>query len=307
MSEKPVYLGDLDKANVQAFINSFDTIFTDCDGVLWVENRVIENSEKTLNRMRQLGKNVYYITNNSTKTREEFVKKCQNLGFDAKWDEIISTAYLAAEYFSSIKFNKKVYVIGSRGITDELDRFGIRHTDVGPDLLEKDLEEYINNKFKLDPEVGAVLIGFDQYLSYPKILKGANYLRNRDCLFVATNGDENFVIDDLLIPGTGSLLKCLETATGRQAYVIGKPNDYIRESATKKSLTSPSRTLMIGDKCNTDILFGKKCGFQTLLVLSGVTDREELTKFAASLDPSDRDLVPKYYINKLGDLLRHLS
>lgn len=123
----------------------------------------------------------------------------------------------------------------------------------------------------MDPEVGAVVIGFDQHLSFPKILKGGNYLMNRECLFIATNADENFMVDGLLIPGitltllsaahrvprplvptffsgTGSLVRCMETATGRSATVIGKPNEYIKESAMRVCTSPPSRTLMIGDK-----------------------------------------------------------
>lgn len=104
-------------------------------GVLWFENDVIKNSELTMNRFRELGKRVFYVTNNSTKTREELVKKCEKLGFKANQDDVISTGYLAAEYLKNLGFNKKVYVIGSGGVIQELDRFGLQHTGIGVSLI----------------------------------------------------------------------------------------------------------------------------------------------------------------------------
>ena len=88
-----------------------------------------------MNKFREIGKRVFYVTNNSTKTREDLVKKCEKLGFKASEGDVISTAYLAAEYLKNLGFNKKVYVIGSEGVIKELDRFGLEHTDIGVRLI----------------------------------------------------------------------------------------------------------------------------------------------------------------------------
>lgn len=77
-------LSKLTKEEVRQFINSFDTVLTDCDGVLWLENNIIDKSPEVIHRLRELGKKVFYITNNSTKLRDEFVQKCKKLNYPCK-------------------------------------------------------------------------------------------------------------------------------------------------------------------------------------------------------------------------------
>lgn len=100
-------------------------------GVLWKLDKVIEGSPAALNKLRELGKRIMYITNNNIKPREYYVDKARKLGFIAEEEEILSTAYLTAEYLKSIGFNKKAYVVGSEGLVLELDRVGISNIGVG--------------------------------------------------------------------------------------------------------------------------------------------------------------------------------
>lgn len=87
---------------------------------------------------------------------------------------------------------------------------------------------------------------------------------------------------------------------------MGKPEPYIADMIKNQYDVVPDRTLMIGDRANTDILLGSRCGFKTLLVLSGVTTIEEVENWKHSTNPEDEQLVPDYYIDTLGDLLPHL-
>lgn len=88
---------------------------------------------------------------------------------------------------------------------------------------------------------------------------------------------------------------------------MGKPDEYMAKMLMNQSNIDPKRTLMIGDRCNTDILFGSRWGFTTLLVLTGVTSQSDLEKLKQSDRQEERDLIPDYYINSLGDLLPYLK
>lgn len=293
---------------MHAWLDSFDTVLTDCDGVLWVYDEQLPGAVDTLNRLRQLGKRVFFVTNNSTKTREDFMCKAVRMGFVANKEEIISTSYLAASYLKQVGFNKVVYIVGSKGVSRELDHVGIDHFGVGPDVHKApSLGEFVG-KVKLSSDVGAVVVGFDEHFSYPKMLRAASYLEREGCLFVATNTDERFPMPQrgLVVPGTGSIVRSIETAAGREALCVGKPNDYMKKVLIQEHGIQPGRTLMIGDRCNTDILLGTRCGFHTLLVLTGVTSLDELICLKQSQSAKDKELLPDFYIDKLGDILPYL-
>jgi len=133
MSNKCKEVSSMSDAEVKDWFNSFDTVMTDCDGVLWVGSEPIRGSPEIINRFRELGKRVFYVTNNSTKHRKEYKAKVDKLGFGGSLDEIIGTAYLAATFLEQIQFDKSkmVYVVGSTGITQELDDVGIKYLPIG--------------------------------------------------------------------------------------------------------------------------------------------------------------------------------
>ncbi|KAK7072173.1 hypothetical protein SK128_001979, partial [Halocaridina rubra] len=238
----------LDKQCLQAFLNSFDNVLTDCDGVLWSGDIIIGKANEALNKLRSLGKKVFYVTNNSTKSRIEYVEKCKRLGFIAEKDDIVSSSYVLAQYLHQLKFNKKAYIIGTSGISQELEEVGITHTGIAPDPPVEDVF-MLKDTVQLDPDVGAVIVGFDGHFSFPKILKAASYLEKKECLFIGTNTDERFPIskNSLVFPGTGCLVKAIETVAERPPVIMGKPSEKMFTVISKKHNLQPSRTLMIGD------------------------------------------------------------
>ncbi|XP_042867918.1 glycerol-3-phosphate phosphatase-like [Penaeus japonicus] len=289
---------------LQAFLNSFDTVLTDCDGVLWSGDVTIGQANEAVKKLQSLGKKVFYVTNNSTKSRDEYVTKCERLGFVAEKEEIVSSSFVMAQYLKQQGFNKKVYVVGTSGMTSELDNVGIAHTDIGPEPLTTNAFK-LPEIMKLDPEVGAVAVGFDPDFSFPKIMRAASYLENPECLFIATNTDERFPVSNsnLVFPGTGSFVRSVETVAERPPVIMGKPSDKMFTVISEKYQLKPSRTLMIGDRCNTDILFGKNCGLHTLVVLTGVTKKEDLESWTKSADEEKHRLLADYYLPQLGDLV----
>ncbi|XP_001603048.1 glycerol-3-phosphate phosphatase [Nasonia vitripennis] len=294
------YLKSLAKAEFKAFLESFDFVLSDCDGVLWREKEVIKGSPETVARFKESGKKFFYITNNNCKTRAELVDKCKSHTYEAAVEEILCTSYLAAVYLKEQNFKKKAYVIGSEGITKELDAQAIKHCGLGPDPIEGDELDMLMN-FKKDPEVGAVVVGFDKHFSYPKLVKAATYAHDRGNHFIGTNPDfERPSPNENLFPGAGCYLLAIEAAAGRKAVVLGKPEPFVSELIRKKYGVNPARTLMIGDNLSTDILLGKRCGFTTLLVMSGITTKEELEKQRRD---SPNSILPDFYADQLSDVL----
>ena len=301
------HITSLSKEEFKNFIESIDVILSDCDGVLWRETEVIQNSPETVNKFKQLGKKFFYITNNNTKTRSEFVEKCDRLNYDAAMEEIVCTSFLAAVYLKEKKFDKKAYVIGSEGILKELEAQGIKHSGIGPDIMDGDEVELVKN-FKPDPEIGAVVVGFDKYFSFPKLVKAATYLQDPNIHFVGTNCDtERPSPNNNRFPGTGCFIQTIEAASNRSAVMVGKPESFLIEYIIKKYGLNPKRTLMIGDNCNTDILLGKRCGFKTLLVLTGITSQSDVDAMNTSTADSKNSIIPDYYADELGDVLKMVA
>ena len=167
--------------------------------------------------------------------------------------------------------------------------------NVTQDPADNTLEPFSLADFTLDPSVAVVLCGFDKNINYTKISKGFLYLtRNEGCLFLATNEDSTFPDSAGLLPGAGSVSAPLRFALGRNPLCTGKPSKTMLDCVQaklvrvshvrkrKKVLTEvsicrhnfdPSRTIMVGDRLNTDILFGQAGGVSTLLVLTGKIKR----------------------------------
>jgi len=303
----------MSSTDIKSFVDSFDTVLTDCDGVLWKGNSPIENSPEMIHQFRKLGKKVIYVTNNSTKTRKEYVEKCSDLGFGGSYEEIYTTSFLSAAYLKSIGFSKKVYLYGTKGIADELANHGIDSIGLGPDPVPEDwVPPHSTNALtkaatELDSDVGCVIASIDYHSSYIKMLKAVSYLNNPETIFLATNMDERFPYSkDLVLPGTGSMVMSIITASRRQPKILGKPETFMFE-AVKKDFPDikPERTLMIGDNTKTDIMLGKNCGLKTLMVGSGVDSIQEANRWKTDSEctQDEKDRVPDFTIAKLGDLL----
>ncbi len=108
---------------------------------------------------------------------------------------------------------------------------------------------YVNGKIYLEKDIGAVVIGFDEHISYPKILKAANYLAKPNCLFLASNSDETLPMGvPMVVPGTGVIIKAVETASQKTSLIFGKPSTAMFDVISKQFQIDRQRTLMIGDR-----------------------------------------------------------
>ncbi|KAI9006238.1 HAD-like domain-containing protein [Phycomyces nitens] len=281
------------------FIDKFDNFLFDCDGVLWEGDHVFPGIIEAMQFLRKEGKKVFFVTNNSTKSRAAFLQKFKKLGIEANLDEIFSSAVATAAYLKHIlnfPADKKVYIIGMAGIQHELEAMDIRCCGG-----EADNGVFENEIVQNDPEVGAVVVGLDTQVNYKKYNKAFTYLRkNPGCHFIMTNQDSTFPVHGTLQPGAGSIAAPLITALNRQPdAILGKPAQNMMDTIFAEYKLDRERTCMIGDRLDTDIDFGLKGGVETLCVLTGVTSEEEIL--------SELNLiVPTYYIRGFADFIEEI-
>ncbi|EGG10109.1 uncharacterized protein MELLADRAFT_47200 [Melampsora larici-populina 98AG31] len=284
----------------KAFIDRFENYLFDCDGVIWHGDQLIPGVKDVLAYLRGRGKRLFFVTNNATKSRESFKSKFDRLGIEADLDEIFGSAYATALYLKRIlKFpeHKKVYVIGEKGVEDELASENIRYCG-GTDPADNEFLELMDfSSVTTDKEVGAVLCGFDMHINYKKLAKAHRYLiENEDCHFILTNDDSTFPTDGSIFPGSGAISAPLRYAVAgkKTPIVVGKPNQPMLDCILDKHHLDRSKTCMIGDRLDTDILFGINGQLSTLLVLTGVVKKAEI-------EQADAKIIPEFVIDSLGD------
>jgi len=188
-------------------------------------------------------------------------------------------------------------------LCSQLEAVGIECIGSGPDPIE---QYTLRNELLFDVDVqsnvSAVVVGFDVYFNYIKLMKSVNYLRDPAISFIAINEDETLPGPDpnVRIPGTGSLVAAIRSASGRDPIVLGKPHEPMWQFIQNTFHLDPTRTIMIGDRCNTDIKFGRDHGMRTLLVQTGVHKAADVTQ----LEQQGRsDCVPDFIVDNLTLLL----
>ncbi|EOO04076.1 putative 4-nitrophenylphosphatase protein [Phaeoacremonium minimum UCRPA7] len=251
-----------------------------------------------------LGKKTVFVTNNSTKSRSQYLKKLSSKNIPSTVDDIFGSAYSSAIYINRILKQpapkNKVFVIGEAGIEEELRSEGVPFIGGTDPSLRRDITDDdftgLSNGSLLDPDVGVVLAGLDFHINYLKLATAYQYL-SRGAVFLATNLDSTLPMNHAFFPGAGSISIPLVNMTKQTPLAMGKPSQAMMDAVEAFAKLDRARTCMIGDRLDTDIQFGidGKLG-GTLAVLTGVSKKEDWEK-------EDAQTVPKYYVTKLGDLL----
>ena len=247
--------------------------------------------------MRAAGKKLFFVTNNSTKSRAGYKSKFDSLGLDSiPAEEIFSSSFAAAAYLEQTNFKatgKKAYIIGEVGICQELDLIGVPYIG-GP--ADKDAQPNMGpgGKLEVDPDVGAVIVGFDRYVNYYKIQYAQLCINEHDAEFIATNLDAvTHLTDAQEWAGNGSMVGAIKGCTGQEPTVVGKPSPLMIEYLETKYGMDRSRICMVGDRLDTDVLFGTDNGLSSVLVLSGVTSEEKLLG-------DENTITPDYYCEDIN-------
>lgn len=299
------------KEIAQKLVDEHDFFLFDCDGVIWLDETLIPGVMKTLEYLDSKGKKYVFVTNNSSKSRKQYVEKFKKLGFRGITKEMIfPTCYAAAfnlKEHMEIPEGSKIWVLGDIGIEEELREFNyipVGGTDVlldAPFDLDSDL-------LKVDPDVKAVVVGSTKEFNYTRIALTLQYLLhdNKSLPFLGANIDRTYPVDGLSLPAGGSVVNYMQYTAERDFINLGKPSPVLLDVILESNGFSREKTLMVGDTLYTDIKFGNDGHLaNTLLVLSGGTTRPCFDDFLKNYHKKDEgeSMIPLYYIESFGDLI----
>uniref|UniRef100_A0A915PXW9 Phosphoglycolate phosphatase n=1 Tax=Setaria digitata TaxID=48799 RepID=A0A915PXW9_9BILA len=295
------------QADAHHLVNSFDSFLFDADGVLWIDDMPLLGAADFIEYLITAGKDVFIVTNNSTRTLEGYLRKCHQLGFDMiSINHILSPAKVLAHILAMEKSDLPVYIVGSSGLEGELKKEGIECFGTGPDPVGAYTANESIQEVDISRKVRAVVVSFDIHLSYSKIMRAATYINQPGVRFYATNLDPRLPgpFPGMFIPGSGVSVKAVEIAAGKEAIVIGKPNKAMFEYIKERFNLKAEKSVMFGDSCETDIKFGNSNGLTSVLVGTGMHDMDKVREFE---EQGRQDLIPNYYTPSLEVLFDMLE
>ena len=259
---------------------ALDGLVCDLDGVLYRGVEPVPGVAAALARIRASGVKVVFATNNATKTLAQYVERLGRFDVQATPEEIVTSAAVTGEEIQRRGWaGRTAFLIGADGMQVALENAGVVLVD-GMQARTADI----------------AVVSSTARFDYQLLATAAFAVRN-GADFVASNADPTFPAADGLWPGAGAMLAAVETAAGRRAEVMGKPNPPMME-AVRRRLTGCRNIAVVGDQPGTDLAGGRAMGWTTILVLSGVTDASA----AAALKPA-----PDLVLDSLVDLLGHLG
>jgi 4-nitrophenyl phosphatase len=259
---------------------SFQRFVLDLDGVVWTGDEPVPGAPETIRSLRDSGKRLAFVTNNSSQTPESYAKKLADVGAQGEEAEIVTSADAVARLMQSkipALRGRAAYVIGGPGLIERVAELGVRISD-GADPTECSI----------------VIVGMDRELTYDK-LRIATLAIRAGATFVASNADATYPTPEGLWPGCGAIVSALRTSTGAEPMVAGKPEPLMLEVARERVGGTPA--LMIGDRIETDVVAAQSVGWPSALVLTGATGVPEL-----AVAP----VWPEFVLRRLSDILSDL-
>ena len=236
---------------MQKIVEKTKLYLFDMDGTLYLGSRLYDFTKELLREIRTTGGRYLFMTNNSSKSVEDYVKKLAGMGIEATREDFMTSSQATAFYLKQNYPGKKLYVCGTKSLIQELESEGFTVT--------QDLDQ-----------VECVVMGFDTELTFQK-LHDVSFLllTKKDLPYIATNPDLVCTTEFGSVPDSGSVCYGIKNATGREPIVIGKPSPLMPQLAMQKLGRTPEETVVIGDRIYTDIKSGLNAGCTGILVLSG--------------------------------------
>lgn len=250
----------------------------DMDGTIYEEETVFDGAIALLNQIEKSGGKYVFITNNSSKSVCDYIKKINQLGIKGNIDNFFTSAQATVLYLNKNYSDRKVYCQGTKSLVQELIDSGITTTE--------DVED----------DVDIVLLGFDTELTSEKLRKTCELLQ-RDVLYFATNPDLRCPVNFGFIPDCGAICRAIEMATDRKPVFIGKPEATMVDIVREKWGYSSDETVVIGDRLYTDIATGINAGVTTVCVLTGEATKKDIL---------NGDIKPTFTFNSVKDIVEVL-
>ena len=242
-----------------------DSAIIDLDGTVYRSQNVIPGAREGIERLRDAGVDIVFVTNSSTKTRETCHTRLASLGIEAAVDDILTSASVTATYVRREYPTATVSTIGSPALEQEFIQRGVTLTE--------------------EPtEADVLVVGKDRSFDFETLTHGLRAIES-GAVFIGTNEDRKVPTDSGMVPGAGALIAAISYATNRDPdQICGKPHDPMVEVSLDTLGTDPADCLVIGDNPETDIEMGQRAGLTTVLVLTGLVDR---TDPLLAEDPAD--------------------
>ena len=223
----------------------------DLDGTLYCGEKIFSFTKELLEEIRRQGKEYKFITNNSSKSCEDYALKMKNVyHLNVKADDFVTSGSATVRFICENYSNEELFVLGTESLKNEFLNAGLHLTDD------------INR-------VGCIVVGYDTELNFKKIDDACNILYTKKVPFIATHPDKTCPTNYGFMPDCGAICEMITTATGKTPIFIGKPAPLMPEICMQMTGIDRSETVVIGDKMKTDILSGLRSDTNTILVLSG--------------------------------------
>ncbi|WP_254765769.1 HAD-IIA family hydrolase [Salinilacihabitans rarus] len=252
---------------------NYDGILLDLDGTIYRGDGLVPGATAAVERAREAAP-VLFLSNNATKRPADYASTLTDLGIPAAPEDVLTSAAIAGEWLAGTHPDRPALVVGEAALVAELEAAGVTVTD--------------------DPDrAGVVVASMDRSFDYATLRRAFDAL-DEGTPFVATNPDRTCPVADGEVPDAAGMIGAIEGVTGRSLdRVLGKPSATAAEVAIATLDCPPERCLLVGDRLETDVEMGARSGMTTVLVLTGASDRADLT--AAAHDPD-------YVLDSIADL-----
>jgi NagD protein len=257
-------------------IRSKKGFICDMDGVIYHGNRLLPGVKEFVDWLLKEKKSFVFLTNSSERTPKELQEKLSRLGIDVDETVFYTSALATATFLANQKPGGSAYIIGEPGLYNALYNVGYTVNNINPDY---------------------VVVGESNSYTFERIKEAVN-LVFKGAKLIGTNPDVSGPVEDGIVPATKALVAPIEITTGKEAYYIGKPNPLMMRSALKRINVRREEAMIIGDRMDTDIIAGIEAEIDTTLVLSGISTKETIKKFA---------FRPDYVLNGVIDIIEGLE